>query len=858
MNISLSAGFAVVPILVGPLQVLLAMLPAILLGIGSALLALFKPRTFKLALKVLWRLKLSVLFVGGAVAVTVFGARALWQRSQSGISAAEISGHEWLAFRGGLQRTGSVPGSASPVEGGINWVFADEAKTFHSSPAIVGNRVYVTSAEVGVFSTRGAIYCLDADTGGVVWKSVPEGFRATFSSPAVSGKYLVTGEGLHQTQDGRISCLDVTRGGALLWSYRTKSHVESSAAIANGRAIIGAGDDGYYCFELEPDSHGNPVLAWHLSADQFPDAECDPVVHDGFVYLGLGLGGQAIVCVDLASGKEVWRLPTPFPVFSPPCIANGKLFVGMGNGDFVFSAEDILARKIADLRAGGTHETALSEMTNGWKTNGELWCIDLATHHVDWRFKTDRTVLGAVVASEDRVFIGTRGGTVYSVDFNGKPIATWNAQDPILASLAVTASHVYVTSENGRLFALDRAALQPVWDTTLGSSGSFLSSPAIARGHVYVGSPGGGFMCVGRPAGNAAAPVWAGHLGGAGVGGNLEHTALPEQGTQIWQWADRSTTARITAPAAVVNGRLFVPLADGARRGVVCLDAGDALERWFCETSSGVSSSPAASATHVTFVDGKIGDEGRMLHFVDAHSGRTLWSAAVAPDATGFLCFTADSVLLEDQPARLTSFDYKGKVRWRDSLDSSPLVGPPTVVGSLIFATTSKMLFAFDECAGKPLWSVRVKDTPLTGPVSHRNTILFGTGNGIWAHSLIDGKLLWHAPIGGIRTSLVMNGDTVSAINVSGELIGLDASSGAARFKQSGANPAIPPLPAQDALLYTTGEGLMRYSVANDTSGLWMASDEFGAVTSPLICAGSSVYFATEKRGFVHAGKIAK
>ena len=203
------------PILVGPLQVLLAMLPAILLGLGSALVALFKPRTFKLALRILWRLKLSVLLALAVIAGTAFGARAVF-RNTGTVTNAETATHDWPTFRGGPQRTGAVAGSPSPTTSGINWTFASDAKTFHSSPAVVGNRLYATSAEVGVFSTRGAIYCLDADTGGVVWKAAPDGFRATFSSPAVSGKYLVTGEGLHQVKDGRITCLDVTRGGAVV------------------------------------------------------------------------------------------------------------------------------------------------------------------------------------------------------------------------------------------------------------------------------------------------------------------------------------------------------------------------------------------------------------------------------------------------------------------------------------------------------------------------------------------------------------------------------------------------------------------------------------------------------------------
>ena len=656
-------------------------------------------------------------------------------------------------------------------------------------------------------------------------------------------------------KDGRISCLDVARGGALLWSYRTKSHVESSPTIANGRAYIGAGDDGYYCFELEPDSRGNPVRVWHLAGDKYPDAENDPVEHEGRVYFGLGINGQALVCVDAATGRELWRVQTPFPVFSPPAIARGKIFVGIGNGDFVFSAEELIARKIEELRASGTSEAVLGEMAKEWKTNGEVWCIDLATHRVEWRFETDRTVLGAVVAGEDRLFFGSRSGTVYSVGFDGKQIASWNARAPIIASLALTQSHVYAASESGRLFALDQAFLQPVWETTLGSPGTFVSSPAIARGHVYVGSPGDGLLCIGRAAGDAAAPVWAGHLGGAGVGGNLDHAPLPERGTIVWRWPYESKGA----PAAAMNGRLFIPSSDSTRRGLVCLRADGPEQEWLCETPLGVSSSPAASAKHAVFVDGATGDSGRRVHLVDLSSGARLWSAEVAADASGLLCLTADAVLIEDQRGRLTSFDFSGRVRWRFS-NQSQLAGPLVCAGSLIIATASApdALLALDACEGKMLWSVAVKETPLTGPVTHRKTILFGTRTGIAAHSIIDGKLLWHAPVGEVRTALVLSGNSVCAVSAAGKLVVVDAMSGEIRARHAGAIPNIPPLPARDALLYSTAAGLARYDIANHTSELWMAGDEFGAITSPLIMSGSSVYFATESGGFIRAGQIEK
>ena len=639
----------------------------------------------------------------------------------------------------------------------------------------------------------------------------------------------------------------------MLWSYRTKSHVESSAAIADGRAYIGAGDDGYYCFQLEPGAQGQPVLLWHLAGDKYPDAENDPVVHDGRVYLGLGLKGQALVCVDAASGRELWRVPTPFPVFSPPAIARGKIFIGMGHGDFVFSAEDLLARQLDSQRATGASETQLAALTQEWKTHGEVWCIDLATQRVDWRFKTDRTVLGAVVAGDDRVFFATRGGTVYSVGFDGRQLATWSAHAPLLASPALTASHLYVTSESGRLFALDRANLQPVWETALGAAGTFLSSPAIARGHVYVGTPEDGLLCVGQPARNAAdAPRWAGHLGGAGVGGNPDFTALPIRGAQLWHWPGDAGDA----PSAALKGRLFIPVASGARRGVVCLHSDEPVEQWFCETPLGVTSSPAASAQHVVFVDGAKGTAGRRLHCVDAGSGAKIWSAEVAPDAAGLPCLAADSVLIEDQPGQLTSFDLSGKLRWRVA-GQPPLAGPPALGDALIIATADgpDTLLVRDAADGGKLWSVAVSETPLTGPVTHGKTILFGIATGITAHSLLDGKYLWHAPIGKVSNDLVLCGDLVCAVNAAGELIVVDTTTGAVRARQPGALPRIPPLPAGDALLYATTTGLMRYDLARNTSELWLATDDFGALTTPLIMSGSAVCFGTEKRGFIRAGK---
>src|SRR2546421_8087001 len=59
----------VVPVLVGPLQVLLTILPGLLLAMLGGIVALFKPSGMKNLVKLMWRQKLAVLvlalFAGG-------------------------------------------------------------------------------------------------------------------------------------------------------------------------------------------------------------------------------------------------------------------------------------------------------------------------------------------------------------------------------------------------------------------------------------------------------------------------------------------------------------------------------------------------------------------------------------------------------------------------------------------------------------------------------------------------------------------------------------------------------------------------------------------------------------------------
>jgi outer membrane protein assembly factor BamB len=598
-------SLAVVPILVGPLQVLLALLPAMLLALGGALLALFKPSTAKQSLKLLWRLKAPLLLLFALGFGLVQAVRAMLPKPK--VAPTEAGAADWPLFRGSPQRAGSISGSAAPLAGGVNWAFKSDLKTFYSSPAVVGNRLFVTGADKGVFTDRGAVYCLDADTGGLVWKARPDNFRASFSSPSVNGRFLVVGEGLHYTSDSRVFCLDLTQQGKVLWSYRTTNHVESTACLSQGRAYVGAGDDGYYCFALEPETNGRARVLWHAATDRCPDAETSPVLYESKVFIGLGMRGNALVCLEAETGRELWRVPTPYPVFTPPTVWSNRVFFGMGNGNFIETAPQAAAKELAELKAAGATEAQLSAAAGQLKAGGEVWCVDLAKPEtVLWKFKTSEVVLGAVAVSGDGTLaFGTRGGEFFALTADGRELARRQVQVPILTSPAVTSNHVYFVTENGRLYALERRTLATAWETSLGATGPFLSSPTIAHGHVYVGSQEDGLLCLGHPATSEKALVWAGAQGGPGRPGHVDDSPLPERGALVWRWPPASgggdespPVPRITAPAALLGDLIAVPIAAGARCGLLALtnDAKTRVtpgEKWFYATTNGVWQSPA-------------------------------------------------------------------------------------------------------------------------------------------------------------------------------------------------------------------------------------------------------------------------
>ncbi|HXX94781.1 MAG TPA: PQQ-binding-like beta-propeller repeat protein, partial [Planctomycetota bacterium] len=277
---------AVIPSAMGPIQALIVVLPQILLALSAALLALFKPRTYKFLAGYLWSHKAFTAVLAGAVGFFIWGPSFAGGKAQ-----AEQSGAPWSAFRGGPGRTGAVAG-AKGFQGQpyVQWKLAGDAlgsgASVDSSPAVVGNRIYFGAAfNLGSpFGDSGAIVAADADTGAVAWKwtgkgELPTPLHPVFSSPAVwaeppakgeppVARWLVSGEGYHEDKNGRLICLDLEplrqgqKSPKLAWFLQATDHAEASPCIHEGKVFTGCGDDGVWCIEL-----ATGKVLWHINGE---------------------------------------------------------------------------------------------------------------------------------------------------------------------------------------------------------------------------------------------------------------------------------------------------------------------------------------------------------------------------------------------------------------------------------------------------------------------------------------------------------------------------------------------------------------------------------------------------------------
>lgn len=800
MSVSLASYFTptlfgVVPIL-PTLSHLFWLLPAIIVAASATFWGMIRWRNGRLLAAVLWRLKwqLTLCVVLAAVLGTLggFAYQFLQPRSMGPVS----EGQAWVMARGGLRREGSLSGRA-PTNGEVIWNLRRGSEAFFASPAIVGDRLYT----VGSRGNTGRIYCLDAQKGEILWSCSPPGYAATFSSPVIAHDRLVVGEGLHQTQAGRVVCLDLREGheGRVLWMFRTASHVECTPIIDGDRVYVNAGDDGMYCLSLSPAQPQGEVI-WHVPGNMLPDAETALALDDGIVYTGLGVGGEAICALDAATGEIRCRRKLPHPVFSLPAIVAGRLYVGMGSGDVV---------------------------TPNAQAAGQLACFELPSLEPIWSQPLPATVMGAITATDDGVIFGCGNGHVYRFDHRGRLVAQYATQAPIVGSVAVTKRYCYLVNQSGGLWCLKLPSLLPCWTKSLGASGHYTSSPVIAHGHLYVGTDHEGVFCLG----NEARKFWSSPRGGPGAIGGPHDSHVGDKG----QVKEVITLKGKVKPLAAIDDYLLVASETERAAAVTCLKIqGDGqrsrtVQQWQEQHRGGnilacavVECQPAEPQCFVLVRKTTTCVE---LHCLGLHTGKHCWVDKLHGTASDWLSTDGESLFVQPVADTLRCLAFDGQTKWERNIGSVTHALAHDEARIALATSDPDAVYLLDKVTGQELWRASLATTPVSAPVMQGEFLAVGTNRSLTLRSLIDGSLLWQSADsqGGVASEIGVTDEHLFWRTTKSRLVGLQVQRQQPSMDVEWGVEVTDMIRADDGMLLVSQGQLQKVSRQSSTTTVWSA-----------------------------------
>ena len=305
-------------------------------------------------------------------------------------------------FKTGGERRFTAPG----IHGAMprTELMADPFDVFLSSPAVVGETVYIGSGDHHV-------YAIDAQSGAMRWTF--ETGDVVHASPAIAAGVLYIG-----SWDRNLYALDAATG-APIWKFQTGDDTDtynqigiaSSAAVAAGTVFFGCRDGHFYAVDAKTgarkwahDNQGGWVIA-------------SPAVDRGIVYFPTS-DGQRFKALDAATGATVYDLPSKAVSFSSPVVVNDAVIYGTSDGWL-------------HVVNAGTGRTKAEFQTEGSKENGAKY-IDAAGNMKSAALYPDATLdgmiigldrmfsLGSVLSSpvvvEGVVYFGSTDGNVYAVE----------------------------------------------------------------------------------------------------------------------------------------------------------------------------------------------------------------------------------------------------------------------------------------------------------------------------------------------------------------------------------------------------------------------------------------------------------
>ena len=441
---------------------------------------------------------------------------------------------DWPQFRGpnglGVADTTGLP-EMFGAEKNIVWRTALPAG--HSSPALTGNRIFLTAYEDDKLLTL----CLDRESGRILWRrQAPRPRQQPFHSlhgpatpsPATDGENVYVFFG-----DFGLLSYDATgeeRWRVPLGPFNNRNGSASSPILAEGMVILICDQDDGSSFMIAVDRRDGR-LRWRVERPEFTRGFVTPGVYrpaDEQPQLVVP-GSYQVVGYALATGERLWWVrKIGWQVKCVPIIDGDTIYVnaygegigGAGSTDDLPTFKELLAENDANqdgeiARDGGRHPRLTGDWINAdidddgfvrehdWKfyiarleSENSLLAIrpagrrgDLTDTSVLWRYRKSLPNTPSPLLYKGVIYMVKSGGIVTALDAAQGTVLKQGrvreAVDDYWASVVAADDKVFLVSQGCAITVL-RAAGK--WDVLAANrlDDECFATPAIADGRIYV------------------------------------------------------------------------------------------------------------------------------------------------------------------------------------------------------------------------------------------------------------------------------------------------------------------------------------------------------------------------------------
>jgi len=366
----------------------------------------------------------------------------------------------WNGAGGGPRQTGqAVIGIHDPQRGWKpSWQYpaaGAPAADRVVGPPSVANGVAYTAAQ------DGSLVAVDAARGTRLWSSPPGGGeQGTVQTPIAldgCGAVLATSFGGPSGQpQGALRAVDL-RSHQRRWGLQAADEIFSAPQVVDGVAYAGlsfaAGTgsldrvhylDGYYV------NDGTRGYRKRFSAAVLASATSD---HQR---IWVGDLDQNVYALG-PGGRQLWTYTTRGIVSLPAILDGNTLYVA--SADHHVAALDASSGRenwnveVGDIQAAMALGPGGTLIAAG--AGGTVHALSTADGSERWHHDIGVPVTRAVVTAGDRVFAVDDDGALHVLDASsGAETVTWTAPAPPAGPPAIAAGHLYLTCQDGRLYAL--------------------------------------------------------------------------------------------------------------------------------------------------------------------------------------------------------------------------------------------------------------------------------------------------------------------------------------------------------------------------------------------------------------------